>query len=153
MDGRMWVYTEDQTTGRTKIQVSMLLPVIVCLELTDILFAVDSVSAKVGQIPDQFVAYSSSVFAIFGLRAVFFILEDLVNKLRFLKYGLCFILVFIGIELMLAEFIELPATVVCLVLCVVFVVCAALSLLYPEPQEQEDKHGDNAEPEVTPQRN
>jgi len=153
MQGRLWVTEQNKDNGASVTRFSMLLPCILCLELTDLLFAVDSVSAKVGQIPDQFVAYSSSVFAIFGLRALFFILEDLVNKLRFLKYGLCFILVFIGIELMLAEFIELPATVVCLVLCVVFVVCAALSLLYPEPQEQEDKHGDNAEPEVTPQRN
>merc|ERR1719213_926965 len=109
MDGRMWVYTEDQTTGRTKIQVSMLVPVIICLELTDILFAVDSVSAKVGQIPDQFVAYSSSVFAMFGLRSLFFIMDDLVTKLRFLKYGLCFILVFIGLELIVADYVNLPA--------------------------------------------
>merc|ERR1719161_1307177 len=94
----------------------MLLPVVLCLEMTDIVFAVDSVSAKVAQIPDQFVAYSSSVFAMFGLRALFFIIEDLVNQLWFLKYGLCFILCFIGAELMAADFVQLPATVVCMVL-------------------------------------
>lgn len=138
MQGRLWVHVKDQITGVTKMQFSMLLPVIICLELTDILFAVDSVSAKVGQISDQFVAYSSSVFAIFGLRSLFFIMEDLVQKLRFLKYGLCFILVFIGGELILADFIELPATLVCIVLLAVFAVCGALSILIPEPKEAID---------------
>jgi len=132
MQGRMWVYTEDQTTGRTKIQVSMLLPVIVCLELTDILFAVDSVSAKVAQIPDQYVAYSSSVFAMFGLRALFFIVEDLINRLHLLKYGLCFILVFIGAELLLSDYVRLPATAVCLLLISVFGLCVILSLVFPQ---------------------
>merc|ERR1719301_180882 len=120
------------------IRVSMLLPVIMCLGLTDILFALDSVSAKVGQIPDQFVAYSSSVFAMLGLRALFFIMEDLVNKLRFLKYGLCFILVFIGVELLLADFVALPATLVCIVLILVFVICGTLSHFIPEPEEEAD---------------
>eukprot|EP00746_Dinoflagellata_sp_MGD_P089286 gnl/MRDRNA2_/MRDRNA2_35254_c0_seq1.p1 gnl/MRDRNA2_/MRDRNA2_35254_c0~~gnl/MRDRNA2_/MRDRNA2_35254_c0_seq1.p1 ORF type:complete len:453 (+),score=56.60 gnl/MRDRNA2_/MRDRNA2_35254_c0_seq1:115-1473(+) len=145
MHGRLWVTS--QKDGEIMVQISMLVPVIICLELTDILFAVDSVSAKVGQIPDQFVAYSSSVFAMFGLRCLFFVMEDLVNKLRFLKYGLCFILVFIGVELLLADFIELPATVVCIVLVIVFVVCGMLSALFPETQ---DDKGDNDEPEKTP---
>jgi tellurite resistance protein TerC len=146
MEGRLWIVTENPTGGESIIRVSMLLPVIICLELTDVLFAVDSVSAKVGQIPDQFVAYSSSVFAMFGLRSLFFVMEDLVNKLRFLKYGLCFILVFIGLELLLADFIELPATAVCIVLVVIFAVCGILSVLFPEP---EDGKGDD-EPEMTP---
>merc|ERR1719421_301847 len=137
MEGRLWVRTSKEAS-QAVIRFSMLLPVIVCLELTDILFAVDSVSAKVGQIPDQFVAYSSSVFAIFGLRSLFFIMEDLVKALRFLKYGLCFILVFIGGELILADFIELPATLVCIVLLAVFAVCGALSILIPEPKEAID---------------
>merc|ERR1719405_420887 len=110
-----------------KLCVTLLVPVVILLEVWDIVFAVDSVSAKVAQIPDQFVAYSSSVFAMFGLRALFFIIEDLVQKLRFLKYGLCFILVFIGFELMLANVVVLPATVVSIVLIVVFSICILLS--------------------------
>lgn len=137
MEGRLIIWTKDKAGHASTIQISMLVPVIICLELTDIFFAVDSVSAKVGQIPDQFVAYSSSVFAMFGLRALFFIIEDLVHRLRFLKYGLCFILIFIGAELMLANVVDLPATVVCIVLTSVFTFCVGLSVLIPESKEEE----------------
>merc|ERR1719171_2668812 len=137
MEGRLMVWANANDDKRLcKVQISMLVPVIICLELTDILFAVDSVSAKVGQIPDQFLAYSSSVFAMFGLRALFFIVEDLVHRLRFLKYGLCFILIFIGAELLLANVVQLPATVVCIVLTSVFTFCVGLSVLIPESKEE-----------------
>lgn len=106
-------------------QATLLVPVIVCLEVTDILFAVDSVSAKVAQIPDYYLAYSSSVVAMFGLRAMFFIIEDLVGCFELLKYGLCFILVFIGVELMVEDYVKLPAQVVCVVIFSVFMVCTA----------------------------
>mmetsp|Transcript_73710 Transcript_73710/g.130741 ORF Transcript_73710/g.130741 Transcript_73710/m.130741 type:complete len:457 (-) Transcript_73710:133-1503(-) len=108
-----------------KAQATLLVPVIVCLEVTDILFAVDSVSAKVAQIPDYYLAYSSSVVAMFGLRAMFFIIEDLVGCFELLKYGLCFILVFIGVELMVEDYVKLPAQVVCVVIFSVFLVCTA----------------------------
>lgn len=138
VEGRLIIWAKNNEKQVNRVQISMLVPVIICLELTDILFAVDSVSAKVAQIPDQFVAYSSSVFAMFGLRALFFIIEDLVHRLRFLKYGLCFILIFIGAELMLANVVQLPATVVCIVLVSVFTFCVGLSVLVPEtkPAEQ-----------------
>lgn len=112
-----------------KAQATLLVPVIVCLEVTDILFAVDSVSAKVAQIPDYYLAYSSSCIAMFGLRAMFFIIEDLVGCFELLKYGLCFILVFIGVELMVEDYVKLPAQVVCVVIFSVFLVCTAGSTI------------------------
>jgi len=110
-----------------KCHMTLLVPVIVCLELTDIVFAVDSVTAKVAQIPNYFIAYSSSVIAVFSLRAIFFIIEDLVDCFETLKYGLCFILVFIGIELLVSDFVQLPAQLVCVVVLSVFAVCVAAS--------------------------
>jgi len=104
-------------------RATLLCIVIFCLEMTDILFAVDSVSAKVAQIPDYYIAYSSSVLAMFGLRSMFFIIRDLVGMFDMLKYGLCFILVFIGFELVLEDYVVLPAQVVCVLLVSVFVVC------------------------------
>lgn len=148
MEGRLIVWAnddKDKTKCPCKLQISMLVPVIICLELTDILFAVDSVSAKVGQIPDQFLAYSSSVFAMFGLRALFFIVEDLVHRLRFLKYGLCFILIFIGAELLLANAVQLPATVVCIVLVSVFTFCVGLSVLIPEEESKPAEQSSESE--------
>merc|ERR1719258_570678 len=99
-----------------ELRATLLVPVVFCLEVTDILFAVDSVSAKVAQIPDYYIAYSSSVLAMFGLRAMFFIIRDLVDLFEMLKYGLCFILVFIGIELLLEDYLELPPSVVLIVI-------------------------------------
>jgi len=66
-------------------------------------FALDSVSAKVAQIPDQYVAFSSSVIAMYELRAMFFSVKYLDEMYELLQYGLCLILVFIGIELILAD--------------------------------------------------
>merc|ERR1719387_1971249 len=125
-------YDEDQhrmffvEDGR--LCATLLVPVVFCLEITDILFAIDSVSAKVAQIPDYYIAYSSSVLAMFGLRAMFFIITDLVDMFELLKYGLCFILVFIGVELLIEDYVKLPAQAVCVVVLSVFLVCTASSI-------------------------
>lgn len=105
-----------------KLKVTMLFVVIVCLELTDLIFAVDSVSAKVSQIPDEYIAFSSSVLAMFGLRAMFFIIHDLVQMFDMLKYGLCLILMFIGIELMLSSWMHLSPATVCFLIIAVFMI-------------------------------
>lgn len=109
--------------GEQGLQVTLLLMVIFCLEATDILFAVDSVSAKVAQIPDQYVAFSSSVIAMYGLRAMFFVVEDLVEAFDLLQYGLCLILVFIGLELMFARYLHLASSTVCIMILSVFIIC------------------------------
>jgi len=122
-NGKMFV--QDATTGT--VQVTLLFIVVACVELTDIVFALDSVSAKVAQLPDSYVAFSSSVLAMFGLRAMFFIVKDLVDTFSMLKYGLCLILVFIGAELMFSKFIRLAPSTVCITIVAVFVVCTAAS--------------------------
>jgi len=118
---RLFVWRDNQ------LRATLLVPVIMCLEVTDILFAVDSVSAKVAQIPDPYICYSSSVLAMFGLRAMFFVIRDLVDHFDLLKYGICFVLVFIGLELMVADYVALPAQVVLVVIISVFAVCIAAS--------------------------
>lgn len=121
--GTLFVVAED---GR--IQATLLVVVVACLEATDIIFALDSVSAKVAQIPDQYIAFSSSVLAMYGLRASFFIMQDLVEMFDLLRYGLCIILVFIGFELMLSRYIHLAASTVCIMILSVFVICVSGSL-------------------------
>eukprot|EP00933_Yihiella_yeosuensis_P024998 TRINITY_DN19382_c0_g1_i1.p1 TRINITY_DN19382_c0_g1~~TRINITY_DN19382_c0_g1_i1.p1 ORF type:complete len:450 (-),score=63.31 TRINITY_DN19382_c0_g1_i1:306-1655(-) len=111
-----------------QICATLLLPVILCLEVTDIIFAVDSISAKAAQIPNYYISYSSSVIAMFGLRAAFFVLEDAVQAFDLLKYGLCVILCFIGLELVTSDFVKLPASQVCIVISCVFFVSIAASL-------------------------
>merc|ERR1712222_207749 len=106
-----------------RLQATLLLFVVLCLECTDVVFAVDSVSAKVAQIPDMFIAYSSSVMATFGLRALFFVVRDLIEYCEFLKYGICIILIFIGIELLLSDVLSVSTTTACLFIFSVSVVC------------------------------
>lgn len=134
MEGRMFV----QTSGRW--EMTLLVPVVVCLMITDVLFALDSVSAKVAQIPNFYIAYSSSVLALFGMRSMFFIIQNLVEIFELLKYGLCFILVFIGMELLIAPFVKLPASAVLVVIVAVFTVCIAGSAAN-QTNQGEDQEG------------
>jgi len=110
-----------------KLCITLTTYVILCLEATDILFAVDSVSAKVAQIPNQYVAYSSSVLALFGLRAMFFVVRDLVDYFELLKYGICTILVFVGVELIVSPFVHLESATVCIVILSVFTISISAS--------------------------
>jgi len=101
---------------RTQTRATMLALVVICLEISDILFAVDSVSAIVAAVPDLFLAYTSAVFAMLGLRAMFFIVDELVQLFQFLKYGVAAILVFIGMRLILGKLVHIPPMVVCFIL-------------------------------------
>ncbi|CAE7237444.1 unnamed protein product, partial [Symbiodinium natans] len=105
-----------------KMFFTLMLPVVCCLEITDVVFALDSVSAKAAQIPDYWVSVSSSILAMFALRAMFFVVQDFVSMFEMLKYGLCCILVFIGIELMISDYVVLPPQAVCVVILSVFII-------------------------------
>jgi tellurite resistance protein TerC len=115
---------------RTETRATMLFLVVICLEVSDILFAVDSVSAIVAQVPDLFLAYTSAVFAMLGLRAMFFIVDELVQLFQFLKYGVAAILVFIGIKLILGKLVHIPPGVVCIILFATLGLSMVVSVLY-----------------------
>merc|ERR1719203_2751878 len=93
--------------NRFQLRATMLFLVVFCLEISDLLFAVDSVSAIVAQVPDLFLAYTSAVFAMLGMRACFFIIDELVKLFTLLKYGVGAVLVFIGVKLMIAHYYEI----------------------------------------------
>jgi len=138
--GRMLVKSKDG-----HYQVTLLVVVIACLEFTDTVFALDSVSAKVAQIPDQYLAFSSSVLAMYGLRAMFFIIKDLVDMFDLLKYGLCVILVFIGLNLMLGNFVHLhPSAIFCMIFAV-FLICIVASTAKKAIPEQASPRCSTAE--------
>lgn len=101
---------------RGQLRATMLLLVVICLEISDLLFAVDSVSAICAQVNDLFLAYTSAVFAMLGLRATFFIIDVLVRLFSLLKYGVGAVLVFIGIKLCCDRMYHIPPGVVCFVL-------------------------------------
>jgi len=111
--------------GSTQLRATMLFLVVMCLEVSDMLFAVDSVSAIVAQVPDLFLAYTSAVFAMLGLRATFFIIDALVRLFSLLKYGVSAVLVFIGIKLCCDKLYHIPPSIVCAIL----VSCIACSMV------------------------
>lgn len=80
---------------------TLLLLVLIVIEFTDLIFAVDSIPAIFGITTDRFIVYTSNIFAILGLRTFFFLLADLANRFHYLKYGLAFVLTFIGIKMLL----------------------------------------------------
>jgi len=80
-----------------------LFAVLICIEVTDLIFAVDSIPAIFAITQDTFIVYTSNVFAILGLRALYFALAGLLPYFHFLKYGLGVILVFVGIKMSLAH--------------------------------------------------
>jgi tellurite resistance protein TerC len=107
----------EQVRRRGQLRATMLFLVVCCLEISDLLFAVDSVSAIVAQVPDLFLAYTSAVFAMLGLRATFFIIDVLAQLFSLLKYGVGAVLVFVGFKLIAARFYHVPPGIVCAVLC------------------------------------
>lgn len=80
---------------------TLLLLVLIVVEFTDLVFAVDSIPAIFGITTDRFIVYTSNIFAILGLRTFFFLLADLAEKFHYLKYGLAFVLSFIGVKMLL----------------------------------------------------
>jgi tellurite resistance protein TerC len=88
-----------------------LLPVILAVEVTDLLFAVDSIPAVLAVSRNPFVVYTSNIAAILGLRSLYFALASLLDRLRYLHYGLGALLAFIALKMLAAPWVEVPVTV------------------------------------------
>ncbi len=91
--------------------VTPLFLVLVMIEVTDVVFAFDSIPAILGITTDPFLAYGSNIMAVVGLRALFFVLAGLIERIRYLHVGLGLILVFIGLKLLVAERLHIPTWV------------------------------------------
>ena len=99
------------------------------IEVTDLIFAVDSIPAVFAVTQDAFVAFASNILAILGLRALYFVLADWVAKLRYLKPGLAAILGFIGIKMLIVDFYKIPSSVSVMVIFAILIT-AGLSSWY-----------------------
>ena len=96
-------YEEEKffTTANGKTAGTLLLLVLMVVEVTDLVFAVDSIPAIFAITRNTFIVYTSNVFAILGLRSMYFLLAGVVEKFRFLRYGLAVVLTFIGVKMLL----------------------------------------------------
>jgi tellurite resistance protein TerC len=112
-----------------------LFAVLVLVELTDLIFAVDSVPAVLAVSNEQFIVFSSNAFAILGLRSMYFLLADLHGRFRFLQQGLAIILAFVGVKMLIAEWVHIPTWISLVVIAVVLIGAITLSWRFPGPPE------------------
>jgi tellurite resistance protein TerC len=104
-----------------------LLPVILAVELTDVLFAVDSIPAVLAISHNPFVVYTSNIAAVLGLRSLYFGLSSLLNRFRYLHYGLAALLGFVALKMLGAHWIEVPITISLAVMGAILTICAVVS--------------------------
>ncbi len=110
--------------------------VLVLLETTDLIFAVDSIPAIFAVTEDPFIVYTSNVFAILGLRSLYFLLAGVMGKFSYLKLGLSAVLVFVGVKMVLMDFYKIPSPVSLAVIAAILAVSIAASLRKARREER-----------------
>jgi tellurite resistance protein TerC len=119
-----------------RLLATPLFVVLVLVETTDLIFAVDSIPAIFAVTQDPFIVYSSNVFAILGLRALYFLLADVIHRFHYLKLGLSIVLVFVGLKMLAADVYKVPIGVSLAVIAVVLGASTAASWFWPRPPQQ-----------------
>jgi TerC family integral membrane protein len=109
--------------------------VLLVIETTDVIFAVDSVPAVLAISLDPFIVFSSNIFAILGLRALYFALSGMMAMFHHLHYGLSAILVFVGIKMLVAAYYEIPILWALAFIGVVLAISIVASIIWPHPEE------------------
>jgi tellurite resistance protein TerC len=117
---------------RGRWHATALLPVLLVVEATDVVFAVDSIPAIFAVTRDPFIVFTSNIFAILGLRALYFVLKAIMDAFRFLKVGLGLVLVFVGAKMCAETWVHVPAEISLLVVVMLLGASVAASLLWPE---------------------
>jgi len=123
------------TRIKGKLYATPLFLVLVVVEMTDVTLAIDSIPAIFGITTDAFIVYTSNVFAILGLRAMYFLLAGALNRLRFLTVGLSFVLMFIGGKMIAGYWLHVPESVSLLTVLGILLLALAASLLFPAKPE------------------
>ena len=127
LDGeRFFVYREE--AGKLVRYATPLFLVLVLVEISDLIFAVDSIPAIFAITTDPFIVLTSNVFAILGLRAMYFLLADMADRFSLLKYGLALVLIFIGAKMMLIDLFKIPVLVSLGVVATIIATSVILSL-------------------------
>ena len=132
---------------RGRWYATALLPVLLVVEATDVVFAVDSIPAVFGVTRDPFIVFTSNIFAILGLRALYFVLKTMMDSFRFLKVGLGLVLVFVGGKMCLEKWVAVPAEWSLLVVVSLLGASVTASLLWPgAPAAAGEENGSAGEP-------
>jgi tellurite resistance protein TerC len=120
---------------RPALYATPLLVVLLVVETTDLLFAVDSIPAVLAITLNAFIVYTSNVFAILGLRAMYFVLAGVMEMFRYLHYGLSLVLIFVGAKMLISHYYVIPTEAALSVVAGVLVISVVASALNPKPAE------------------
>jgi len=132
-DGSFWI------RHNGKFQFTMLFLVLCMVELTDIVFAVDSIPAILAITTDPFIVFTSNVMAILGLRSLYFALAGLMRAFHYLHYGLAGILGFVGVKMLISDLFHIPVGISLGVVCGSLALSVAASLIWPQPPGEEEE--------------
>jgi tellurite resistance protein TerC len=127
---------------RGKLMATALMPVMIVIATTDIMFAVDSIPAILAITRDPFIVYTSNIFALLGLRALFFVLAGVMGLFRYLQVGLCLVLMFIGVKMLISEFVHIPIGISLGVVASVLGGSVIASILFPAEKASAPEKGD-----------
>ena len=103
--------------------------VLMLIEVSDVIFAVDSIPAIFAVTTDPFIVFTSNIFAIMGLRALYFLLADMASRFHLLKFGLAFVLMFVGTKMLLAKWLHIPTGVSLMVIATLLISAIVASLI------------------------
>jgi tellurite resistance protein TerC len=130
-------FVVEEMGGRVRRAATPLFVVLVMVETTDLVFAVDSIPAIFAITTDPFLVFTSNVFAILGLRSMYFLLAGVIEKFHFLKLGLAVVLTFVGVKMLITYFhIEIPIAISLGVVGAVLATSVIASLVFPKEAEE-----------------
>jgi len=134
-------FVADPNGPNGKMLATPLLLVLIVVEFSDVVFALDSVPAVLGLSNDTLVIYSSNILAVMGLRALFFVVSDAIQDLRFLQQALAIVLGFIGLKMIAAAVlhITIPVLISLGVVCGTLAFGILISVMFPKPEEDEEQ--------------
>ncbi len=113
-----------------------LFVVLLAVEVTDLVFAVDSIPAIFAVTADPFIVYTSNIFAILGLRSLYFLLAGIIHQFHYLKIGLAFVLAFVGVKMMVVDLYKIPIGLSLIVIAMLIGGSIAASLVWPQSKTQ-----------------
>ena len=136
--GQSFFVRQDDHHAR-RLVATPLFVVLVLVETTDLIFAVDSIPAIFAVTGEPFIVYSSNVFAILGLRALYFLLADVIHRFRYLKAGVSLVLGFVGVKMLIADLYQVPIGLSLAIIVAVLALASAASLLRPHVSGSPDE--------------
>ncbi|AKF10542.1 TerC family protein [Sandaracinus amylolyticus] len=137
-EGSHFFVQRETSPGRMQRMATPLFVVLVLIETTDLVFAVDSIPAVFAITTDPFLVYTSNIFAILGLRSLYFLLAGVVHRFHFLKLGLSAVLVLVGVKMLIADVVHVPIGLSLGVIALIITASIVASMIWPKERDEHD---------------